>query len=288
MKNSKNIVNSIATALATMMVFIPYSSYAEKSKIVDLPCCTSSTCPTVVTIQGEEGIKNKVTLKGIRMEKDGEVFANRLDDPIFGDWLDNANYNTLTKREKQMSDAASMRVYIGVKCSGSEDFHGIGEIGESVTCGPGEKMVLKQTAPKCENCETGPRTVIEITKTLDEEYAKQQEKQQKVEQAQRELAALQAEKARIQQGINERNLRIGTIDTRIGANNTRIGTIDTRIGANNTRIGTIDTRIGANNTHIGTIDTRIGAIDTRIGAIDAQIGANNKRIEANKISIEKR
>ena len=175
MKTMSKLVFSAVAALATMGFSAACYAVVES---VDLPCCTEGTCPTRFESPGMPGVVQTATFKGVSVFVGGErkLLTTVFGDPGYKEWwtairqqFDKETAGTLTY---------SSRIAVFAQCSSTMATINNLEKTKTLVCPEGDGIFLEQHGPaaKCLDPQTGPHSVVEITKETREEREAEAEK----------------------------------------------------------------------------------------------------------------
>ena len=167
MKTISKLIFSAVAALATMG--FNAACYAVE---VELPCCTGASCPTRYPSDGIPGVTQTATFKGVSVFVDGErkFLTTVAGDPGYSEWrtavrqqFDKAAAVTLIK--------AASGIVVYARCSSTMATLNKLEKIKTLSCPEGDGIILEQggSASTCEDPQTGPRSVVEITKETQRE-----------------------------------------------------------------------------------------------------------------------
>ena len=164
MKTIFKLIFSAVAALATMG--FNAACYAVE---VELPCCTGASCPTRYPSDGIPGVTQTATFKGVSVFVGGEkkFLTTVAGDPGYDEWkiatrgqFDKATALTLIR---------ASRPIVYARCSSTmATLNNLEEI-KTLSCPVGDGIFLEQSDPTCEDPQTGPRSVVEITKETQRE-----------------------------------------------------------------------------------------------------------------------
>lgn len=163
MKTTYKLVCSAVAVLATMS--FGAVCYAD-GELVDLPCCAGTSCPTKFESPGVPGVTQTATFKGVSVLVDGnrELLTTFLGDPGYKEWT--LKTIKIPKKGLELIKAVG-GAHVFAKCSSSTS---VGMPKQrTLTCPEGDGIILEQDNPTCTDPETGPHSVVEITKVSSEE-----------------------------------------------------------------------------------------------------------------------
>jgi hypothetical protein len=204
-----------------ILVAVGFSGICHAEEVT-LPCCTDGECPTTFESPGEPDVIQTVTFKGVRIGSFGEVVTMHARAPGYRKWMMTTVRSLPREIRNNVIDAASANPTILVKCSGSTGLSLL-EKGKSVTCPVGTGIVLTQDDPTCEDPETGPHSVVDITKVSREQKEREMARlEAEIVRRSLHLQELDAEHVRNQGVIAEHRRKIDDLEDRFfGVSNAR-------------------------------------------------------------------
>ena len=86
----------------------------------------------------------------------------------------------------------------------------------------------------------------------------------------------------ILQEIQRLGGRFDRMEVRLESMDTRLGAIDIRFASMETHLGAVETRLSSMEIHLGSMDTRLGSMDSRLLSTNARLGS----LESRSTSVE--
>jgi hypothetical protein len=194
MKTISRLIFSVSAVLVAMVFSAVCHGHTEQ---VDLPCCVGTSCPTRYVSGGMPGVQQSAVVS--EMIKIGDKVVPREGAPGHDEWKQGI-VSSMKKGEMPREEARKLlgasrglvRVY--ANCSGFFDLVDIGKIGSSIICPFDAGIEFEQNNPTCKDPQTGPHSVVEITKVSREENEREiKELQQKLEDLRAHREALEEE-----------------------------------------------------------------------------------------------
>jgi len=213
MKKISKLVFSAVAVLATMGFSAGCYAEPPEVEVVDLPCCNGDACPTKIPSPGMPGVIQTVTIKGVHMGESGELVTMYVGHPEYKKWMMTTVRNMPKELRSKVIDAAGAHVNIRVQCSSSTASNVL-ERGKAISCPrEGDDVILIQDNPTCTDPETGPHSVVEITKVSSAE--RDAEEVEKIKAMQKGCYALLGERAKINEQLRSENARFERLDRQV-------------------------------------------------------------------------
>jgi len=202
MKTISKLVFSAFAALATMGFNAACYAMVE---LEDLPCCiVGINCPTRHVSEGIPEVQQSAKMSNII--KTHGVTVPRKGAPGYDEWrkgmISSIKAGAMPEEQGlELTSASRAAVQVFAMCVGlPATLVNIGEIGSSIICPIGVGIEVEQQFPECEDPQTGPHTVVEITKvSLKEAIEKERETQaieRQIKEARERIAERDAKIAR--------------------------------------------------------------------------------------------
>ena len=210
MKTISKLVFSAVAALATMGFNAACYAVVES---VDLPCCTGDACPTSYVSEGIPEVQQSARVSGIKIHG---ITVPREGMPGYAEWkkgiVSSVKAGAMPKEQGlDLFGASRTYVTIHAMCAGlPATLVNIGEIGSSIICPIGVGIEVEQQFPECVDPQTGPHTVVEITKvSLKEQEQELKAMAERIEMLRRQEQKLDAEYAANQRRIETNTKTLG-------------------------------------------------------------------------------